>query len=66
MVEKRHGGDGGRAGAGAGGGFTMLHLLGAGVLAFLVPRAAGATDDAKVISPRPSGQLFRSSASAQH
>lgn len=25
----------------------MLHLLGAGVLAFLVPRAAGATDDAK-------------------
>lgn len=65
MVEKRHGGDGGRAGAGAGG-FTMLHLLGAGVLAFLLPRAAGATDDAKVISPRPSGQLFRSSASAQH
>ncbi|CAD6227938.1 unnamed protein product [Miscanthus lutarioriparius] len=40
MMEKRHGG-------GGGGGFTVLRLLGAAVLAFLLPRSAGAVDDAK-------------------
>jgi hypothetical protein len=49
MMEKRH----------VGGGCTLLHLLGtAAAMAFLLPRSAGAANDAKVISGTLSSPLL--------